>query len=81
MIIPDKIKVDRPQSGFTEREYSSKAILNTDVASLLKYKIQKQKSRLSISELNSVKEEVSEIRNELQEIKKLLIKVTSNVDS
>tara|TARA_R100001509_G_scaffold163733_2_gene139016 strand:+ start:503 stop:745 length:243 start_codon:yes stop_codon:yes gene_type:complete len=80
-MIPNKLKVAKPVSGFTEREYSSKAILNTDVASLLKYKIQKQKSSSSISELNSVKNEVSEIRNELQEIKKLLIKVTSNVDS
>jgi len=80
-MIPNKIKVDKPQLGFTEREYSSKAILNTDVASLLRYKIQKQKNNSSLSELNSVKEEVSEIRNELQEIKKLLIKVTTNGNS
>jgi hypothetical protein len=45
-ITNEKIKIAEPVRGFTERDRNSKAILNTDMDSLLKYKIQKRKINL-----------------------------------
>ena len=74
-----KLKVIEPVSGFTEREINSKAILNTDIDSLLKYKIQRRR----ISEINknskeimSVREEINELKNDIGEIKELLLQIT-----
>lgn len=74
-----KLKVKDPVSGFTERDSHSKAILNTDVSGLLKYKLQRKKfsdiNRTS-SDINEVKQEVDNIKNELSEIKDLLKQIT-----
>lgn len=82
MIIPndiDKLTVEDPVLGFTERDAKSKAILNTDMKSLLKYKIQRRKfSQINKTdnELNVVKNEIAEIKNDLSEIKQLLLQIT-----
>lgn len=74
-----KLKVIDPVSGFTERESNSKAILNTDTESLLKYKIQKRR----LSEINknskeivNVRQEIDDIRHDISEIKQLLLQIT-----
>ncbi len=78
-MIVEKIKIAEPIRGFTERDRNSKAILNTDMDSLLKYKIQKRK----ISDINKSRNEIALIRNEvdsiksdLSEIKQLLLQIT-----
>ncbi len=74
-----KLTVIDPVAGFTERDSNSKAILNTDTNSLLKYKIQKRKFseiNKSATEISKVKTEVEEIKNDLCEIKKLLLQIT-----
>lgn len=69
---PDKIKMKEVVGGFTERDINSKALLNTDMDSLLKYKIQKR--RLSSSmEMEKIKTDVNELKSELDEIKQLLL--------
>lgn len=50
------------------RDSGSKAILNTDMAALLKRRKEKE---VNVT-LNSLKEEVNTIKNEFQEIKQLL---------
>lgn len=74
---PQKLKVSDPINGFTERDAHSKAILNTDVDSLLKYKIQK-KNIIGRQEIEGVKNEMSELKSELNEIKALLLKIVRN---
>ena len=78
-MIAEKIKITEPVRGFTERDRNSKAILNTDMDSLLKYKIQKRK----ISDINKsrndialIRDEVDSIKSDLSEIKQLLLKIT-----
>jgi hypothetical protein len=76
-----KLTVIDPVSGFTERETHSKAILNTDMDSLLNYKIKKRKFgeiNKNLNELLRVKSEVEEIKNDLSEIKKLLLQITKS---
>jgi hypothetical protein len=79
-MITEKILIVDPVRGFTERDRNSKAILNTDMNSLLQYKIQKRK----ISDINKSRNEISLIRNEvdsiksdLSEIKQLLLQITN----
>lgn len=76
--ITEKLKVIEPINGFTERDPSSKAILNTDMSSYMKHKIQRRKYQ----EINKKVENISEIRSEidtlkgdLQEIKSLLMTI------
>jgi hypothetical protein len=80
MISKNKVPIAEPVQGFTERDIHSKAILNTDVDSLLKYKIQKRK----FTEINRGAEELSIIRNEvhlmkteLSDIKRMLLQITN----
>jgi hypothetical protein len=80
-MIVEKILIAEPVRGFTERDRNSKAILNTDMDSLLKYKIQKRK----ISDINKSRNEIALIRTEvdciksdLSEIKQLLLQITKN---
>lgn len=61
--------------GFTERDSNSKALLNTDMDSLLKYKIQKRIRSETTSEIESVKRDVVLMKNELSEIKELLLSI------
>ena len=75
----NKIEIIEPVSGFTERESNSKALLNTDVDSLLKYKIQKRRFseiNRNVGEVSKVKLEVEQIKNDLCEIKQLLLQIT-----
>lgn len=78
-MIAEKLKIIEPVSGFTERDAASKAILNTDVDSLLKYKIQKRKAsdiNRNMNEIESIRQEVFQIKNDLVEIKSLLLNIT-----
>jgi peptidoglycan hydrolase CwlO-like protein len=78
-MIKEKISIIEPTNGFTERDANSKAILNTDVNSLLKYKIQKRKLsdiNKSREEINEIHAEVDQIRNDIREIKNLLLTIT-----
>ena len=74
-----KLTVIDPVSGFTERESNSKAILNTDVDSLLKYKIQRRRFseiNKNSKEITSVRQEIDELKNDIGEIKQLLLQIT-----
>jgi hypothetical protein len=78
-MIVEKIKIAEPIRGFTERDKNSKAILNTDMDSLLKYKIQKRKIsdiNKSRNEITLIRGEVDTIKSDLSEIKQLLLKIT-----
>ena len=78
-MIVEKILIAEPVRGFTERDKNSKAILNTDMDSLLKYKIQKRKIsdiNKSRNEITLIRGEVDSIKSDLNEIKHLLLKIT-----
>jgi hypothetical protein len=78
-MIVEKIKIAEPVRGFTERDKNSKAILNTDMDALLKYKIQKRKISdidKSRNEITLIRGEVDSIKSDLNEIKHLLLKIT-----
>ncbi len=80
-MITEKIKIAEPVRGFTERDRNSKAILNTDMDSLLKYKIQKRKIsdiNKSRNEIALIRTEVDSIKSDLSEIKQLLLQITKN---
>ena len=80
-MIVEKIKIAEPVRGFTERDRNSKAILNTDMDSLLKYKIQKRKIsdiNKSRNEIALIRTEVDSIKSDLGEIKQLLLQITKN---
>jgi len=75
----EKLIVKDAVSGFTERESHSKALLNTDVDSLLSYKLRKRKfneMRKNSDEMITVKNEVEQIKLDLVEIKQLLLQIT-----
>lgn len=75
----EKIELVEPVSGFTEREKNSKALLNTDMESLLKYKIQRRKFteiNKSNGEINNIKNDINTLKNDLSEIKELLLQIT-----
>ena len=74
-----KLTVIDPVAGFTERDPNSKAILNTDMDSLLKHKIQRRRFseiNRNSKEIVNVKEEIDDIRNYISEIKQLLLQIT-----
>ena len=78
-MIVEKILISEPVRGFTERDRNSKAILNTDIDSLLKYKIQKRKLsdiNKSRNEIVIIREEIDNIKLDINEIKQLLLKIT-----
>ena len=78
-MITEKIKLAEPLNGFTERDRHSKAILNTDVDSYLKYKIQRRnlsEINRSTQELSVIRDEVSELKKDLTEIKNMLLQIT-----
>jgi len=77
----EKIKIAEPVRGFTERDKNSKAILNTDMNSLLKYKIQKRKIsdiNKSTNEIELIRKEIDEIKSDLNEIKNMLFQITNS---
>jgi hypothetical protein len=71
-MIVEKLKVDEPIEGFTERDGESKAILNTDRDKLLQYKIQRQR----FININNQKEEILDLKKDVKSMKDdlLLIK-------
>ena len=82
-MIVEKITIAEPVRGFTERDRNSKAILNTDIDSLLQYKIQKRKIsdiNKSRNEITLIRGEVDQIKSDLGEIKNLLLIITKERD-
>ena len=78
-MIQDKIKLAEPLNGFTERDRHSKAILNTDMDSYLKSKIQRRnmyEMNRSTQELDVIRNEVCELKKDLTEIKNMLLQIT-----
>ena len=76
----NKVPIIEPVRGFTERDIHSKAILNTDVDSLLKYKIQKRKFtdiNKGAEELSQIQNEVHLMKTELSDIKRMLLQITN----
>jgi hypothetical protein len=74
------IKLKETHNGFSERDIHSKAIISKDADSLLKYKIQKNRMGHIASnarELESIRSEFNSLREELGEIKHLLLKITA----
>lgn len=74
----NKISIADPVNGFTERDANSKAILNTDMNSLLQYKIQKRKAtdiNKNKEDINEIYKEVDQIKNDIREIKDLLLTI------
>ncbi len=75
----ERIELKEKVSGFTERDLHSKAILNTDTAGLLRYKIQRQKTikmNEGVQDMSRFREEMSSLKQEMSEIKNLLLKIT-----
>ena len=72
----NRIELDEKISGFTERDLHSKAILNTDSVGLLRYKINRQKN-IKINKGHRVADEMFALKNEMNEIKKLLLQITN----
>jgi hypothetical protein len=56
------------------RDATSNAIINTDIDGLRRYKARKAESR----KILDLKDEVDSIKNEMSEIKNLLIKLVEN---
>jgi hypothetical protein len=79
-MISEKIKLAEPLNGFTERDDHSKAILNTDMDSYLKYKIQRRNMydiNKSTQELSVIRDEVNDLKKDLTEIKTMLLQITT----
>jgi hypothetical protein len=75
----ENIELSEKRNGFSHRDMHSKAILNSDQSNLLKYKIQRNKmARLSATtvDMENMREEVNTLREELKEIKSLLLQIT-----
>ena len=80
-MIQEKIKLAEPLNGFTERDKHSKAILNTDMDSYLKSKIQRRNMldiNKSTQDLGVIRNEVNELKKDLTEIKSMLLQITNN---
>lgn len=72
------IELSEPVHGFTHRDAHSKALLNTDLSGLTKYKLQRERHFQNIQEMNKVKSDISSLRDEMKEIKNLLLALTKN---
>jgi hypothetical protein len=73
-----KVELTEKVSGFTERDYYSKALLNTDTDALLKHKLQKHrhgKVQETSFELQRVRDEMVSLKSDMSEIKSLLKKI------
>ena len=68
-----RIELSEPIHGFTHRDAHSKALLNTDLSGLMKYKLQRERHFQGIQEMNKVKSDISTLKEELVEIKQLLL--------
>lgn len=75
-----KIELKEGKDGFSHRDIHSKAILNGDIESLIKYKIQRNRMNAihsSANEMKTIKADVESLRSELSEIKSLLLQITA----
>jgi hypothetical protein len=68
-----KLTVIDPVAGFTERDPNSKAILNTDMDSLLKHKIQRRR----FSEINRNSKEIVNVKEKSMTLEMTLVKLNS----
>lgn len=74
------VKLKEVHNGFSERDIHSKAILSKDRDALLKYKIQKNRMNSLSStakDVESLRSEFLSLKEELSEIKNLLLKITT----
>ena len=58
------------------RDNNSKAILNTDISSLEQYKIARDKKRKEESILQNCVDDINTLKDDMQEIKNLLLKLS-----
>lgn len=73
------IQLAEKVSGFSERDLHSKALLNTDTDALIRYKLQKQRAlrdTQSSEDIVSMKQELLCLKNDLNCIKEMLLKIT-----
>jgi hypothetical protein len=68
-----RIELSEPIHGFTHRDAHSKALLNSDLSGLTKYKLQRERHFRGIQEMSKVKSDISTLKEELVEIKQLLL--------
>jgi hypothetical protein len=73
-----KIELSEPINGFTHRDAHSKALLNTDLSGLMKYKLQRERHFQGIQEMNRVRSDISSLKGEMKEIKQLLLVLLQN---
>lgn len=71
-----KIELAQPIKGLSERDAYSKALLNTDMNGLIKYKMQREKHFQNLQEMARMKTDISTLREELGEIKQLLLMIS-----
>jgi hypothetical protein len=64
----DKIKVDGHSSLY--RDINSGAVVNSNIEEFERYKLSKQKRESLINEINILRQEVSEIKQLLKDLKK-----------
>ena len=60
------------------RDNLSKAVLNTDINALEQYKLTRNKRLEEQSTLQNCVDDISSLKNDMQEIKNLLIKMSEN---
>ena len=70
----EKVKIP---DTFYVRDIHSKAILNTDKKGLNEYLMKRDIARKQKSEQDHTKERIEKIENDIQEIKELLLKMSS----
>ena len=60
------------------RDNNSKAVLNTDVNALEQYKIARDRKMKEESILQNCVDDISSLKDDMQEIKNLLLKISEN---
>ena len=60
------------------RDDNSKAVLNTDVNALEQYKIARDRKMKEESTLQNCVDDISSLKDDMQEIKNLLLKISEN---
>ena len=79
----ENLKLKESHNGFSERDIHSKAILNQDKNALLRYKIQRSRM-IEMSEksheIQTIREELNDIKNEFHEMKLLLKKIAKGLE-
>jgi hypothetical protein len=68
----EKIELKETRNGFSERDLHSKAILNTDQDSLLKYKIQRSR----MQNMNTMSNEIEKLKMQVMEMQEIIKKFT-----